>query len=146
MKRALAALGVVLGLAVLVAAVPNRPGGPGPLAQMLNGQSRRWTLPDGGQSILTAASGQACAAVTGACSSVIMFVPEQPINLCVAPVIGATGLNVWDGGCNTIDTDPNFGVPLPAWVPQYLTLEQTNTAICASSDAGAFRVPLFCQY
>jgi hypothetical protein len=145
MKRALSLISLV-AVGVLFAAAKPRPGSALAQEQMLNGVPRRWTLPDAGQSILIAASGQACADVTGICTSVVLLVPEQPTNLCVQPGTGATGANVWDGGCNTIDTDPNFGVPLQAWVPQYVILETGNTQICAASDAGALRVPLFCQY
>jgi hypothetical protein len=153
-KRALIAFalagffGFVLGgIRTAEAATPRRPGSEFATVQMLNGSPHRWTLPDAGQSIIVAAaSAQGCADITGACSSVLMFVPNVAVNICAAPITGGTGLNVWDGGCNTIDTDPNFGVPLPAGVPQYLTLDPLTTQVCAVSDAGALRVPFWCMY
>lgn len=156
MKRALiafgfaAVVGFIAGDVSTAEAATPRPPTEFAQVQTLNGVPRRWTLPDGGQSILIAASGQACADLTGSNCAVLMFEPEMPVNVCVGPMkvnqANATSLNVWDGGCNTIDTDPNFGVPLQAWVPQYMTLEPTNNTICAAADAGAFRMPLWCMY
>lgn len=113
----------------------------------LNGIPHRWTLPDAGQSILISGStAQACIDLTGVCSSTLMFEPEQTVNVCFAPQTGATGLNVWDGGCNAIDSDPNFGVALGAWSINFALLEDNKTnSMCAISDAGGFRIPVWCM-
>lgn len=131
----------MLGCGLLLTAA-GRPSGQLVLDWQLNGQAERWTLPDGGASGLFASSGQACAPLAGgsATPSVILLVPETPTNLCIRPTTTSPD---WDGGCNTIDTDVNFGVPLQPWVPQRILLEQRATSICGASDAGIVRVPLW---
>lgn len=99
-------------------------------------------LPDGGRSGLFASSGQACATIAGGSTvpSVVLLVPATPTNLCIRPSAASPS---WDGGCNTLDTDENFGVPLQPWVPQRIVLDPSATAICAASDAGVVRVPMW---
>lgn len=146
MKRALLIAAGVLAVLLLVAA---RPGSEFGMMQMLNGQPVRWTLPDGGESGLYAASGKACASLSGSSAQVVMVVPELPLNLCIRPNGGETaawGTNNWDGGCNTITGDPSFGVPLQPWVPFYAVLDPAATAICASSDAGTVQAGIWRMY
>jgi hypothetical protein len=125
-----------------------RPGNEFQLATQLNGQPTRFTLADGGRSGLYAASGVACASLVGAKNNsgvaispnVLLFVPETPTNLCVRPNSGSPR---WDGGCNMITGDENYGVPTQAWVPSYIVPDVNATAVCGISDAGVVRGALW---
>lgn len=154
MKRTLIALAVLFVAALGIAA--SRPGEL-PMFQMLNGQPVRWIQTDGGPSglfgtppicIPLANSGGA----TGVTAQVIKLTPDVPINLCVRPALGgdlsAGPVNAWDGGCNAINGDMNFGDPLQPWQAQYVVLSADPLAayICASGDGGTVRTPVFRMY
>lgn len=139
--------------AVAVFAMAARPGTEQQLIQQLNGQPTRWVLPDGGRSgVFTqfdggAANNKGCMALTGATTSsmsiapnVLVFVPLVPVNMCERPSSYSTK---WDGGCNTLPTDENYGVPLPVNVPQYTSPDSQATALCFVTDAGYLAVPVF---
>jgi len=152
MKRAtiIAALSAVMVAAVAYAA---RPGTEQQLIQQLNGQPVRVVMPDGGAwGIFTtfdggAANNFACAPLTGlvnnvggAVSANIVFLsPQAAYNVCVMPSVNGPA---WDGGCNTLPRDINYGIPL-ATVPQYITPDNVATRICAVSDAGSISLPLW---
>jgi hypothetical protein len=148
MKRAFAT-GLVLGAAVLLMAA--RPGTELQLFTQLNGQPVRWALPDAGASGLYNSSGQACAKLTGGSPlpvQVVMVVPEVPINICVRPATstftsGSWTNTGWDGGCNSITKDFNFGVPLQPYVPWYVVVDPNATQICAVSDGGLVSAALW---
>lgn len=127
------------GAVFLLALCAARPPGPFSLELQRNGQAERWTMPDGGRSGLFAGSGQACAPLGTVTGSVLLIVPEGPVNLCMRPSSASPS---WDGGCNTIDGDENFGVPLQPWVEKVVVVENA-THVCAASDAGVVRVPLW---
>lgn len=152
MKRALAVAAVVAaGLALSGA----RPGNEFALVQQLNGQPSRWVMPDGGRSGVYNASGSTgCMPLTGAyvfgtpyrlpdagtstsipvSPNVLLFVPKVPGLLCVRP---STFAPSWDGGCNHSPSDENYGVPLAANVPQYITPDSAARSLCFVTDAGA---------
>jgi hypothetical protein len=140
MKRVLQVIGGLAVLATLFAA--TRPASEFSLVMQLNGMPIRWQLPDGGMSGLFGA-GQQCADLSsgqGTAVQTVLIVPEQTMNLCIRP----DAVNqAWDGGCNAIDQDINFGVPLGAWVPQYVVLDAKANSICGVSDAGTFRAPMW---
>lgn len=152
MKRAtiIAVLSAVMVAAVAYAA---RPGTEQQLVQQLNGQPVRVVMPDGGAwGIFTTFDGGtannfACAPLTGLknnvganiSANVVLMVPLAQYNVCVAPSVNAP---MWDGGCNTIQRDYNYGLPLPT-VPQYITPDSVATSICAVSDAGFISLPLW---
>lgn len=146
--RRLLALGV-LGLGLMAA----RPGNEFNLVTQLNGQPSRWVLQDGGRSgVFTVfdagANSYGCMDLTGATNSVgaavspnvIVVVPLMPVNVCVRPSVFSPA---WDGGCNTIPTDENYGVPMQAGVPQYMTPDLAARALCVVSDAGFIVVPVW---
>ena len=151
MKRALT-LASLAGFAALVMAA--RPGNEQQLIQQLNGQPSRWTMPDGGRSgVFTVFDGGAlnnlaCVNISGATNSagqavsanVILLVALGPANVCVRPSVFSP---LWDGGCNTIPWDENYGVPVPAGVPQYITPDSAARSLCAVGDAGFLAVPLW---
>ncbi len=147
MKRPLAIVGVLLAAVALAAVTGSgasgRIGGEFPMLLQLNGTPNRWVLPDGGRSGIWAASGQACADLAGSGAQAVMIITGTPTNLCFQP---STVNPLWDGGCNTIDTDQNFGVPVQAWVPQYVVLDPAAQYICGASDAGVVRAPIFRLY
>jgi hypothetical protein len=145
MRNLLAVLGVLLAGLALAA---GRPGSEFATVQLLNGQWRRWTLPDAGQSQLSAASGQTCADLTGSGAQVLLIIPDGPLNVCVQPNTGVDGgLNVWDGGCNTIEADPNFGLPVqPYGTGKTVILDPIANSICAASDAGVVHASLWRMY
>jgi hypothetical protein len=146
-----------LSISAVLVAVPllmaARPGTEQQLIQQLNGQPIRVIQADGGAwGIFTqfdggTANNRACAPLTGlrnnvgatVSANVIMFVPLVPVNVCMAPSINSP---LWDGGCNTLPQDMNYGWPLPVNVPQYMTPDGVATAICAVTDAGYLSVPL----
>lgn len=154
MRRVLPAA-ALLGLAALALGAV-RPGEL-PMFQMLNGQPVRWIQTDGGPSgffgtpplcIPLANSGGA----SGVTAQVIKLTPDVPINLCVRPALGGNlnqgELIAWDGGCNTINADINFGDPLQPWQPHYVLLKDDPLAafICATGDGGTVRTPVFRMY
>jgi hypothetical protein len=150
MKRALA-LVPMLGLAALVMAA--RPGTEQQLVQQLNGQPIRVRMSDGGAwGIFTTydagtANNFACAPLTGltnnvgasVSANVLVFIPLAQLNVCVMPSVNGP---MWDGGCNTIPSDINYGWPVAANVPQYITPDSVATRICAVSDAGFIQLPI----
>ena len=148
MKRALVAF-ALLGLAALVMAA--RPASEFQLMTQLNGQPQRWVLPDAGRSGLYASSGKACAALSGTdqrgvsvTPSVVLFVPETPTNVCVRPSVSVNGITQpWDGGCNTLTGDENFGVPVQPFVPYYFVPSVGAAAVCGASDAGTVQGALY---
>lgn len=152
MKRfaSIAALTAVMVAAVAYAA---RPGTEQQLVQQLNGQPVRLVMPDGGPwGIFTTydagtANNFACAPLTGmknnigatVVPNIIVVSPQQGINLCMMPSINGPR---WDGGCNTVQRDINYGLPL-AQVPQYLTPDTAATTVCAITDAGFLSLPIW---
>ena len=156
MKRALLTLSL-LGLAVLVMAA--RPGNEQALVQQLNGQPARVRGADGGPwGVFTmfdggAANSIGCVPLTGTTTTtnsggtsntvsanVIMLTPMVPVNVCIAPSVGAA---YWDGGCNFNPQDLNFGIPMAAGVPQYITPDYAARWLCAVSDAGYVSLPMW---
>lgn len=160
MKRTLAVIGL-LGFAALVMAAR-----PSPVSQQLDvqvaGQPVRWILPDAGRSgLFTELDGgilnnRACLPllngrvtvnppilVDGGANrvaytpNVIRLAPLVPINLCVRP---AAESPIWDGGCNTLFVDENYGVPYVAGSIINITPESSATHICAVTDAGYLAV------
>lgn len=121
--------------AAFVALAATRPGSEFIMLTDLNGQEVRWTMADGGPSGMFG-TGQQCmplAQLPAAANSTIEVMPGAPINLCVRSAFSAPS---WDGGCNGIATDPNFGVPLQPFVPKFMLLSSTATHLCQVSDAG----------
>jgi hypothetical protein len=139
----------------MLAAVPlliaARPQSDLQLFTQLNGQPVRWRLPDGGSSGLYAASGIAYASLDGGLlngqafqPNVVLFVPETPTNICIRPSVDSNGRRMaWDGGCNMIAGDENFGVGLQPYVPYYFVPHPNATTIVGVSDAGLVRGALF---
>lgn len=148
MKRALT-LASILGFAVALMAA--RPVSEFELLTRLNGQPARWVLPDAGRSGLFAASGKACAALSGTdqngkafTPTVVLLVPEVPLNVCVKPYVAPNGVTQpWDGGCNTLVGDENYGTPVQPWVPFYFVPQSAATAVCAASDGGTVTGTLY---
>jgi hypothetical protein len=152
--RPLRAIGFGVTLA-LVAGVTlaARPGTEQQLIQQLNGQPVRVKMADGGAwGIFTqydggSANSFGCAPMTGLTSNtggavsanVVVFVPLVPVNVCMMPSVNG---RAWDGGCNAIPTDLNYGMPLTTGVPQYMTPDSVATSICAVSDAGFVSMPM----
>lgn len=142
MKRALAVAAVVAaGLALSGA----RPGDLFTLSQQLNGQPVRFVQADAGRSGVYSSGSTGCMPLFDAgqiiggslkafSPNVLLFIPKVPGNLCLRPSSFSTS---WDGGCNHIPSDENYGVPLPAFVPQYLTPDVRATHLCYVTDAGA---------
>lgn len=148
MKRALAVI-ALLGLAALTMAA--RPGTEFDLLTRLNGQPARWVLPDAGRSILSASSGKACATLSGTdqrgasfTPTVVLLMPETPMNVCIKPSVSPNGVTQpWDGGCNTIVGDENYGVAIQPFVPYYFVPQSAATAVCAASDGGTVQGALY---
>ena len=150
MRKALMLIAAVGAFLALTAA---RPGNEAQLIQQLNGQPSRPVMPDGGAwGVFTIFDGGplnnfACAPLTGLVNNVggaisanvLLLSPLSQYNVCVQPSINGP---LWDGGCNTIPTDPNYGVPLQA-IPQYVTPDSAARTICAVSDAGSIQMPLW---
>lgn len=144
-------IGAAIGLAATARAA--RPA-PDELIQQLNGQPTRWLMPDGGASgVFTTSDGgtanqTACMLLTGATSlsgktitpNVLVFVPMQPENFCVQPSSIAPS---WDGGCNAVPTDVNYGTPVQVGVPQYITPDVAATRLCFTTDGGSISQPVF---
>lgn len=149
MKRTLSLLSA-LGIVLMAA----RPGTELNIVTQLNGQPTRFLLADGGPSgIFTTFDGGVlnsvgCMPLTGATTlggttvvpNVLMVVPATSMALCVRPSPSAPK---WDGGCNLSPGDLNYGVPVQAGVPQYLTPSSTATQLCAASDAGQVQLPVW---
>lgn len=133
-----------------------RPGTDLELFSKLNGQPVRWQLPDAGPSgLYAAASGKACAQLTGSLPQpiqVVMLMPDTPMNVCVKPAsITQPGANTpialqWDGGCSATATDFNFGVPVQPYVPYYVVLDSATKQICATGDGGTVSGSLWIMY
>lgn len=145
------ALAITAALVAGVALMAARPGSELELLTRLNGQPARWVLPDAGRSVLYAASGRACAALSGTDQSgkaftptMVMLVPEVPMNVCIKPYVTPNGVTQpWDGGCNTIVGDENYGVALQPFVPFYFVPQAQATVICAVSDGGVVQGALY---
>lgn len=145
MKR----LAIVIGLGlVAVATMAARPGTEQQLVQQLSGQPVRWVMPDGGKSgAFAAAASVACMPLTGArnaagasiAPNVLLFVPLTAVNVCVQPSVVNPS---WDGGCNVLPGDINYGWPLPAGVPQYITPDSVAHTLCFLTDAGSVVQPV----
>lgn len=141
MKRILA---TIASLAIGVVLMAARPGSEFELLTRLNGQPALWVLPDAGRSQLRASSGKACAALSGTdqrgasfTPTVVMLVPEVPLNVCIQPHVMPNGVTQpWDGGCNTIVGDENYGVAIQPWQPFFFVPQPQATAVCAASDGG----------
>ena len=73
-------------------------------------------------------------------ANVLMLLPLTPVNVCLRPSVLS---GVWDGGCNTLPTDENYGVPLAVGVPQYITPDSAATTLCAVTDAGYLAMPVW---
>lgn len=143
--------------AVLMAA---RPGTEQQLVQQLNGQPSRFYQRDGGVSgIVTqfdggAANDRGCMPLFDATAmingtrtpitpNVLLVQPIRDVNVCVRPSANSTA---WDGGCNYIPTDENYGAFFAAKVPQYVTpdgLAAQKGYICAIGDAGSLNIPIW---
>ncbi len=148
MRRALVAAVALAALAAWAA----RPATELDLLTRLNGQPARWVLPDAGRSMLKAASGMACAALTGGTDqrgasftpSVILISPEVPLNVCIKPYVAPNGVTQpWDGGCNTIVGDENYGTPIQPWQGFYFVPQAQATTLCAVSDGGVVQATLY---
>lgn len=132
--------------ALAVAFMAARPGNEFNLLTQLNGQPSRWVMPDGGRSGAFSATSSACMRLTPATNSVgaavspnvVVFIPLTAVNVCIRPSVFSPA---WDGGCNTIPGDENYGVPLAAGVPQYFVPDNAATTLCAVSDAGTVVIP-----
>ncbi len=136
---------VLMALAAVVLLVAARPASEFDLLTRLNGQPYRWIQPDGGRSGLYAASGTGCTIFTGSTTqrgasftpTVVMLVPDVPLNLCIQPVQTPDGVTQpWDSGCSTLPTNENFGVSLQPLVPFYFVPQAGVQRVCAASDAG----------
>jgi hypothetical protein len=148
--RALALVALLSLGALLMAA---RPGTEQQLVQQLNGQPVRPVMADGGPwGIFTTydagtANNFGCAPLTGlrnnvgasVSANVLVFIPLQPLNVCVMPSVNGP---LWDGGCTTIPNDINYGWPVAAGVPQYITPDSVANTICVVSDAGFISLPI----
>ncbi len=144
-------------LAIGVALAAARPGSEQELIQALNGQQVRWLLPDGGPSgVFTVSDGGAannmgCMPILGgtypggvpASPKVLVFVPLQPLNVCMQQNVFTPAPGQWDGGCNTNPASINYGVPVPVGVPQYITPDSTMRQLCFVGDGGSLAVPVF---
>ena len=142
-------------IALMLAAVPlliaARPQSDLQLFTQLNGQPVRWQLPDAGQSGLYVASGVSCMTLDSGTlggqpfkPNVVMLVPETPMNVCVRPMVDSNGVRLpFDGGCNLIEGDINFGVAIQPNLPHFIVLHPNATTICGVSDAGIVRSPVF---
>lgn len=138
MKR----LALIAGLVLGAVAFAGRPGTEYQLLINLNGEEVRWTMGDGGQSGLFG-TGRVCMPVSelpAGANSTIEVMPTVPINLCER---STTAVPRWDGGCNGVTGDPNYGVQLQAFVPKFATLRSSTTHLCAVSDAGVVIAPVF---
>ena len=133
--------------ALLMAA---RPGTEQQLVQQLNGQPSRFVMVDGGRSGIfeTSSTTARCMPLAGAKNqnnvaivpNVLLLVPLTAGNLCVRPSVNDAP---WDGGCNVIPHDENYGVPLAVGVPQYVTPDSRATHVCFAGDAGSISVPVW---
>lgn len=153
MKRVAFIAALVLGGVALMAA---RPGSEWQLVQQLNGQPVRWKLPDAGWSGVFSNTQVACMMLAGAKNvqngtglantpttvvpDVLLVTPLVSGNLCIRPSVFSTA---WDGGCNGIVADENYGVPMAANVPQYITPDSKATHVCFYSDAGVVLTPIW---
>lgn len=147
------ALPLVALLSVGAALMAARPGSEFQLVTQLNGQPIRVRMADGGAwGVFTVSDGGAansfgCAPITnlvnvvgGAVSAnVLVFVPLQAMNFCVMPSAQAP---LWDGGCSVVPTDINYGWPVAAGVPQYVTPDSVAQQICFTTDAGSITQPI----
>lgn len=151
MKHAAIAVAAFIAAPLLMAA--GRPGTELNLLTGLNGEEVRWTMFDGGQSGMYG-SGLQCMPVAdlpAAANGVVELQPLQPIVLCERsttrlPVMAADGgvlVPRWDGGCNQIVGDPNFGVQLQPSAPKYVVLRADTTHLCQASDAGTANTAVF---
>lgn len=125
-----------------IAFMAARPGNEYLLLLNLNGEEVRWVMADGGVSGMYG-SGQQCmpvAQLPAACNSTIEVVPTAPINLCERSTSVGQG---WDGGCNTIVGDMNFGIPLQPYVSKFIVLRSQTTHLCQAGDAGSVVTPVF---
>lgn len=142
MKKLLAV--TALGVAFMAA----RPGNEFNLLTQLNGTPSRWVTPDGGRSGAFSSTSSACFRLTPATNSVngavspnvVVVVPLTAGNICIRPSVFSP---VWDGGCNTIPGDENYGLPLQAGVPFYFVPDNAATTACVMSDAGTVTAPAF---
>ena len=143
MKKLLA---VMVGLAALGALAVSRPGNEYLLLTLLNGQENRWGMSDGGVSGMYG-TGQQCMPLAGvpvSSNGVLEVMPTVPINLCMrsTALLQGPGGTTWDGGCNAIAGDINFGVPLQPYVPKFVSIG-TATHLCQVSDGGTAATPVF---
>lgn len=150
MKRVLAIIALLGSGAAMMAA---RPGSEFQLVTQLNGQPIRVIMADGGPwGIFTTydagtANNFGCAPLTGltnnvgaaVSANVLVFIPLAQLNVCVMPSVNGP---LWDGGCNTLPTNINYGWPVAANVPQYITPDSVATRICAVTDAGFIQLPI----
>lgn len=146
MKRA---LWLLLVVPVLLAA---RPQTELDLLTRLNGVPVRWTMLDGGQSgLFSTTGGLVCSPLTGTDvkgvsfrATVVKLVPLAPMNVCVRPYVMPNGVQQpWDGGCNGISGDSNFGDSIIAGAPYYFVPQPENAYVCAVSDAGVVMGALY---
>lgn len=133
---------LVISAVAVAALMAARPGSEYSMLTLLNGEEVRWTMADGGQSGMFG-TGQQCmpvASLPAAANSTVEVVPTVPINLCER---STSAFPPWDGGCNTIAGDINFGVPLQPYVSKWILLRSSTTHLCQVTDAGTAVTPVF---
>lgn len=96
-------------------------------------------LPDGGISP-TVDGGPPAPVYNSISANVIRLVPLQAVNYCIRP---SSISKVWDGGCNAVPVDENYGVPLAAGVAKDVVLDPAATTLCAITDAGTLQLPVW---
>lgn len=137
-------VGFLMGLAIAALASSGtaeaRPASEFQLFTLLNGEPRRWQMPDAGWSG-TYGSAVSCFPVSRTIcpGGVLKFTPPAKIHVC----LGQVG-NSWDGGCVTTTTDPNYGDPAAADTPAFLVLQDGTNTVCSIPATGSATTPFFC--
>lgn len=149
LSAVLAVAAVAFGSVVFPLAVPvvqaARPGTEQQLVQQLNGVPVRFVTADGGRSGVFSSGALGCMPLADAGAiqggvlkqfspNVLLFVPKIAGNFCLRP---SAQSQRWDGGCNFLPSDENYGVPVAAGVPQYMTPDQYTSHFCFITDAGS---------
>lgn len=135
MRKALTAVAVLLAMGALMALTPVST--EFQMLRLLNGEEVRWVMTDGGRSGMYG-TGLTCmplAELPAAANGVVELVTNSPINLCERSTSLRDG-RVWDGGCNTIAGDINFGLPVQPYIPKFIVLRSGTTHLCQATDGG----------
>jgi hypothetical protein len=138
-KRALA-FSFFFALIAAVALAASRPPSDFALNLMLYGHPTRFVMADGGVSGMYG-TGLQCMPITG--GKVYLLEGHTNFNLCVRPTPDGV---TWDGGCNHVIGDLNFGTELPARTPQYVTPWESATHFCQVTDAGTGSTAVWRMY